>query len=269
MKNLKLISFLLGALPLVAFQKVDINEASREQIALLPSIGDTLAKAVVQYRIKHKRIGSSDELALIQGMTPKKLEKIMPHIIFGGKKEKAKEPSKIESVPLVKKNPTVLIPFSLLEKKAFIAMGLSDELEKDMSGRARRSAWLPRLGFVFDLDRDTAERNFRKKTDAEKRGSLDLGLGLRASFDLPELIFSKSELEVANLAQRRSEKREKLSEKLQMLYFRYARLNEDLIEPKDAALLKNTEATLRELSAALDSLSNNAFSDFQMTEIGT
>lgn len=269
MKNLKLIGLLLFSLPLSPFQKVDINEASSEQIALLPSVGDTLAKAVVQYRLQHKRIGSSDELGLVQGMTPKKLEKILPHIVFGSLKGKKLPPAKMESPALHSKTPYRLMPLALLEKKALIAMGLSEDLEKDMSGRARRSAWLPRLGLAFDIDRDTAERNFRKKSDAEKRGSLDLGVGLRATFDLPELIFSKAEIEVANLAQRRSEKREKLSERIHILYFRYARLNESMLEPQEDSQLKNTEASMKELSAALDSLSNNAFSDYQTSELGS
>lgn len=263
MKKLKLIGLFVWAFSLAAFQKVDINEASSEQIALLPSIGDSLAKAVVQYRQKQKRIASREELALVPGMTPKKLEKIMPHIVFGQSKGKKAQLPKTEGMVLLSKIPHPLIPLSLMEKKAFVALGLTEDLEKDMAKRARRSAFLPRLGLAFDLDRDTAERNFRKKSDAEKRGSLDMGFGLRATFELPELIFNRAELEVANLAQRRSEKREKILEKLHALYFRYQRLNESLQEPQEEGQLKNIEASLSELAASMDSLSDGAFSHYQ------
>jgi competence ComEA-like helix-hairpin-helix protein len=268
MKQIILMCLVAYGAPIDAFQKVDINEASSEQIALLPGIGDNLAKELVSYRKKNQGLNNSEELSKVQGMTQKKLQMILPYVVFKSspiKKTPAAKP--IELISIEKKP---MMPFAQLEKASFKALSLTEDMEQDLSLRARRSAWLPRLGFAFDIDRDTAQKNTRKKPDAlEKRGTLDMGFAIRATFDLPELIFNKAEIEVVNIAQKRMEKREKISEKLQSLYFRYVNLNNSFEEPKEIEEIKSIEAALSELAISLDSLSNGAFSRYQKQAQGT
>jgi len=268
MKKIILIYLVACGAPLEAFQKVDINEASSEQIALLPGVGDNLAKEMVSYRKKNQGIHNSEELLKVHGMTQKKLLMILPHVIF--KSLPIKKPPAAKPIELISIDKKPIVPFNQLEKASFQALSLNEGLEQDLSVRARRAAWLPRLGLGFDFDRDTAQKNTRKKPDAlERRGTLDMGFAIRATFDLPELIFNRAEMEVANIAQRRLEKREKISEKLQSLYFRYVNLNNDLEEPKELEEIKRIEAAMSELAISIDSLSDGAFSRYQKQAQGT
>ena len=248
---------------LCAFQKVDINEATSEQIALLPSIGLGLAKEITNYRQKNKGFRSQEELRSVSGMTPKKFESILPFIVVNApKRSKTSQPMK-ESLHSIEKR--AVIPLPDLEQAAFLSMGMRHGFLQSLRERARSSAWLPRLGLAFDVDRDidTAEKGLRNKPQPIEKRGLGLGFAVRASFDLPEIVFNKAELEIENLELRHLEKREKIAEKLQNLYFRYVALAESGDTPQEASQIKNIETSLAALALSLDSLSEGAFSKYQ------
>jgi hypothetical protein len=261
MKTLHCIIFISLSTPLNAFQKVDLNEASIEQIALLPGIGPGLSEKIVNYRQKNKGIKSIQELSSF--ITQKKMESILSLVVLKSPKPKISS-QVIEELYSLKKRP--LIPLKDLERAAFLAARLDNGLIEGLRERSRNSAWLPRLGLAFEVERDldTAEKNPLNKPRAiEKRGGLDLGLGLRATFDLPEILFNRAELEIANLELRHLEKKEKIREKLHNLYFRYEETLRQGEIPQAHSNLKSIERSLEELAASLDSLSDGALSKYE------
>jgi competence ComEA-like helix-hairpin-helix protein len=63
-------------------QKININTATIKQLKLLPGIGPTLAKRIVEFRKKNSSFSSSLALIKVKGIGKRKLEKLLPHITF-------------------------------------------------------------------------------------------------------------------------------------------------------------------------------------------
>ncbi len=62
--------------------RVDVNTASWEVIALLPGIGETKAKAIIEYREKNGPFKTAEDLTHVSGIGEKTIEAISPHIAF-------------------------------------------------------------------------------------------------------------------------------------------------------------------------------------------
>lgn len=67
----------------VSTGKLDINKADAEQLAMLPGIGDILAKRIVDYRNEHGPFTSFDALLNIEDIGNRRLEKILDYITIG------------------------------------------------------------------------------------------------------------------------------------------------------------------------------------------
>ncbi|MGO2011789.1 MAG: ComEA family DNA-binding protein [Pseudoalteromonas sp.] len=56
--------------------KVNINSASAEQLAMLPGIGESKAQAIINYRTKKGEFKSVEELTQVKGIGDKLLSKL-------------------------------------------------------------------------------------------------------------------------------------------------------------------------------------------------
>ncbi len=80
-----ILAIVLGAV-LAAAQKeppaapVNINTASAEQLATLPGIGPSMAKAIINFRTRNGPFRRVEELLIIKGMSKKKLAKLRPYV---------------------------------------------------------------------------------------------------------------------------------------------------------------------------------------------
>ena len=60
--------------------KLNINEASRQQLIDLPDIGATMAERIISYREEQGEIQTVNDLRNIKGMTEKRIENIKPYL---------------------------------------------------------------------------------------------------------------------------------------------------------------------------------------------
>lgn len=61
---------------------ININSANKSELAQLPGLGDRTAAAIIEYRTKHGRIKSLNELMTIKGIGKKKVEKIRNMVVL-------------------------------------------------------------------------------------------------------------------------------------------------------------------------------------------
>lgn len=68
------------ATELTAKFTVDVNAAPWPELALLPDIGETIARRVVEHRQKRGPFQSLDDLDAVRGIGPKTLDRIKPYL---------------------------------------------------------------------------------------------------------------------------------------------------------------------------------------------
>lgn len=62
---------------------LNINAAGKEDISQLPGIGDTLTQRIIAYRQTNGPFKEIDDLLLVEGMGPNKLDRIRDYITIG------------------------------------------------------------------------------------------------------------------------------------------------------------------------------------------
>jgi len=60
---------------------MDLNSAPAAELDLLPGIGPALAQRIIEYRTKHGRFKTIEELKQVSGIGPKKFEAIRDHVM--------------------------------------------------------------------------------------------------------------------------------------------------------------------------------------------
>ena len=78
--SMLLLVLLVGAMPALAVEKVDINSATVAQLIEVNGIGEVLAQRIIEYRQAHEGFKSLDELNSVKGLGEKKLEKLLPFL---------------------------------------------------------------------------------------------------------------------------------------------------------------------------------------------
>lgn len=66
--------------PLKLEFSVAVNEADWAELTLLPNIGETLARRIVEYRQQYGPFTSLDQLQRVKGIGPKTLRRVEPYV---------------------------------------------------------------------------------------------------------------------------------------------------------------------------------------------
>jgi competence protein ComEA len=69
-----------AVVPVVEFQ-LDVNAASWSEFAVLPGLGETLAKRIVASRESEGPFRDHDDLRRVRGIGPRTLERIRPYLL--------------------------------------------------------------------------------------------------------------------------------------------------------------------------------------------
>jgi competence protein ComEA len=69
------------AAPKIALFQVDVNRADWVELAMLPGIGETLARRIVEWREQNGEFQSVEQLSQVQGIGAKKLAAIRPYLL--------------------------------------------------------------------------------------------------------------------------------------------------------------------------------------------
>ena len=59
---------------------IDLNRAEWPELALLPDVGETLAKRILAWRDEHGPFARTEDLRRVKGMGPRTFERIRPHV---------------------------------------------------------------------------------------------------------------------------------------------------------------------------------------------
>lgn len=76
---------------------VNINTASAEQLTLLPRVGASTAKRIIEYRTQHGPFGKTADLMQVKGIGAKVFESLSPYLVVEGRttlSEKVRSPRK-------------------------------------------------------------------------------------------------------------------------------------------------------------------------------
>lgn len=251
--------FALLSFKIFSWQKIDLNTANKEQIALLPGIGKSVAEQIITQR-QQKKINSIEELRSVKGMSENKIELIKNLVTFSSPpstqafKKNIKHSKEVLEIPNF-----AVMPLKDLEEKILNNLNLQKNLDENAFKRVRSSAALPNLTIIADLDK---EKSSSQKKDPVIKKTDVYGFGIKASFDLNKLIFNEDEIALANLALKKLEQRYELIEKIHKHYFTYKSLIEQAKKAKTQEELNNIKSQMSMHEALLDSYSNYAFTNF-------
>lgn len=67
-----------------AVKKVNINQASATELALLPRVGIKQAERIVEYRKAHGQFGRIEELMEVKGVGEKLFSQLKPYVMLSG-----------------------------------------------------------------------------------------------------------------------------------------------------------------------------------------
>jgi competence protein ComEA len=73
-----------GAAAETAEGKVNVNDASVEQLALLPRIGPAVAQRIVEFREANGDFKAVEDLMLVRGIGEKTFERLAPYVALSG-----------------------------------------------------------------------------------------------------------------------------------------------------------------------------------------
>ena len=254
---------LLGSFQAQAQEKIDLNRASTAQLEKLPGIGKVLAAEIVADRKSNGPFQSVEDLSRINGISSRLIANIYDLVFIPQKGKKAnKEAAGLKKLKeRFSKEPTITDVQNIAVKYARANPDVIDSWR----ARARSSALLPEVRARVDNDRDdgTTTRTQTGEADVitQSQGD-DMGLEVRATWDLNYLVFHPQEMAVAREAVRLTNLRDRVVDDVTRRFYERRRLMvENALSPiYDDMERMRRDLRQQELTADLDALTGGWFS---------
>ncbi len=254
---------LFGSLQAQAQEKIDLNRASTAQLEKLPGIGKVLAAEIVADRKSNGPFQSVEDLSRINGISSRLIANIYDLVFIPQKGKKAnKEAAGLKKLKeRFSKEPSITDVQNIAVRYARANPDVIDSWR----ARARSSALLPEVRARVDNDRDdgTTTRTQTGEADVitQSQGD-DMGLEVRATWDLNYLVFHPQEMAVAREAVRLTNLRDRVVDDVTRRFYERRRLMvENALSPiYDDMERMRRDLRQQELTADLDALTGGWFS---------
>jgi hypothetical protein len=155
-------------------------------------------------------------------------------------------------------------PVAAVQRAAADHDGVAPDRLRAWVARPRSAAWLPRLTLdASRTDRDTRVIGVTGTVESDYlRTSPSIQVGVRLTWDLDQLVFSRDEAAAAWTASRLVDRREERVRRATRLYFQRRSLVVQLLldPPRDAGARAERENQIDELTAELDAVTGGLFS---------
>jgi hypothetical protein len=260
------------------FQPVNLNVASKEQLMVLPGVGEKLAQRIIEHRTENGHFASLDDLLLIKGLRPKLLTELSGKIEISRVKKvgnTAKADIPIKEAPKGRTDADIqklLASFDNepkareVQEKALHYATAEPERVDEWLRRARIAPAFPSLVVSAGKGIDSNASVRGKVGDANvvsKRDASDFNVHVKLEWKFSELLFNRNELYVAREAFRMGVIRERILHDVIKTYTERRKaqlksLTSDTMTPVERAELN---LYIEELTAVLDGLTGGWFGE--------
>lgn len=268
-----LILFLSSVASAGPFQSVNLNVASKEQMMVLPGVGEKLAQRIVDHRSEKGLFASLDDLLLIKGVRPKLLSDLAGKIELSRVKKNA-DPKIATPLP-ARTEAEIQALIETLDDEPKMREVQDQAIKYAMAEPARAEEWLRRArlapalpslvvstGKGIDSNASMRER-IGDTSVLQRRDSSDFNLNVKLEWKFQELLFNKNELYVAREGFRMALTRERILHDVLKSYVERRKaqirmLTSETLSPVERA---ETKLYIEELSSVLDGLTGGWFGE--------
>lgn len=257
------------------FQPVNLNAASKEQLMVLPGVGEKLAQRIIDHRAENGHFASLDDLLLVKGMRPKLLTELSGKIeLSRARKGEAAKAVKSEA-PKGRSEAEVEALLARFDKEPSARSVQQRAVEYATANPARIDDWLkrariapalPSLSFSTGkgLDSNAVVRErIGDPSVFSRRDASDFNLNVKVEWKFGDLLFNRNELYVAREAFRMAVIRERVLHDVAKTYTERRKAQLKLVTSEGIPALERAELKLyiEELTSVLDGLTGGWFGD--------
>lgn len=256
------------------FQPVNLNAASKEQIMVLPGVGEKLAQRIVEHRSEKGQFASLDDLLIVKGFKPKllselsgkiELSKVKKGLVTKVAKETIKPKTESEmrdQIAVLEKEPKL----GEIQQQAMRYATADPERIEEWFKRARTAPALPSVSLAAGTGFDSQAGTREKSGDAgvlSRRNASDFNFSLKMEWKLGDLVFNRDELSVARESFRMAVIRERVLHDVMKSYVERKKARIKALTGESLSPMERIELDLfvEEQTAILDGLTGGWFGE--------
>lgn len=261
--------------PSTRAQAANVNTASAQELEALPGIGPKLAEEILRDRQANGPYKRVEDLERVSGISSGLVAKLRGRLSVGSEQALVVRPGATVTSAQVR---AALKPYAAeptireVQQAAVDYARANPDRIDSWRARAANRAFAPQLEVQVDKDWDKTHRVFEEPGQPKREADYDyddLGLRVKARWNLDRAIFDPEEPKVNREAIRLQRYRDDVVDEVTRRYFERRRLQIelDLTPPTDMADRVRKELRLQELTADIDALTGGFLSQ-RLKDIG-